>query len=782
MGYVEVFRRARSSGHVERATQRKENVFLMRPFTSLVGVLRHWWWLLMAALVSVSAGLLFYIFLMIVSDELRAPSTSVTLGAGSTALLVPMNAIGVGVERLMHGLVFVLAYGPTSTFLLATLVIYFFFRRRVTDVIGPIVARGKGVIAKVRNAHPMMVEPFSLWVGTSTGRFAQFGHGAAAVAGGELVLELRDAAKNIVVFGETGTGKTTRVLNHLLLQAVDDGAGGLIFDIRGDVERTVASIGVITNAPVFAIGVGRAGINLLEGLTPNTAAGFLESAFKALGQGKGESGFWVSLAVTRCENALIVLQHIENEYSLSGLHRYIFDDTFRKKALQTARERAVDIVQARGENDLEVRRLKNALHYEDKTVPAYSEKERSGVTRTIETALGRFADPEIQDAFCSADRDRQAHLQDVLSGAVFVVHLSREKFKAAAQVVYLFIKERFFNLVNRRVELPRGLPARERPVLFCCDEYQQIASAGDAQFFDKSRELSTIGVVASQSLDACISAIGNEETALTLLSNFVNTIAFRSTPRTMRWITDRLGEVDIERRSYSYSVSSGMGGDSFGFSTSLQRLAVLSAQTFRELQPDQAVALLSIGGRAVDDVIVLPQLTADALLAEAQSFRPLNVTPRDSRVRAFVERGVLQTARTLSLSGTHGANLATPDASTAPPETEHPDGDVQSLLEITHSEAREGTEVTIDGLPQPCGICGGKGETEAAPCVTCHGTGTVGAPLVVRIPAGVREGGRIRLAGQGAMSATGETRGNLYLVLHLVSNDKEADEPSRAVL
>jgi len=40
-------------------------------------------------------------------------------------------------------------------------------------------------------------------------------------------LNLRDAAKNIAIFGETGTGKTTRVINHLLVQALDFDCGGL---------------------------------------------------------------------------------------------------------------------------------------------------------------------------------------------------------------------------------------------------------------------------------------------------------------------------------------------------------------------------------------------------------------------------------------------------------------------------------------------------------------------------------------------------------------------------
>jgi len=61
---------------------------------------------------------------------------------------------------------------------------------------------------------------FGLWIGEATGTLAALGHTAGLQRGSNVTLNLRDAAKNIVIFGETGTGKTTRVINHLLIQAL----------------------------------------------------------------------------------------------------------------------------------------------------------------------------------------------------------------------------------------------------------------------------------------------------------------------------------------------------------------------------------------------------------------------------------------------------------------------------------------------------------------------------------------------------------------------------------
>jgi molecular chaperone DnaJ len=97
------------------------------------------------------------------------------------------------------------------------------------------------------------------------------------------------------------------------------------------------------------------------------------------------------------------------------------------------------------------------------------------------------------------------------------------------------------------------------------------------------------------------------------------------------------------------------------------------------------------------------------------------------------------------------------------------------------SGARPGTN------PTPCGTCGGQGRVRSAqgffsiertcprcggagrlvldPCQDCHGHGRVRRQraLQVRIPAGVDDGARIRLAGEGDSGAHGGPRGDLYI-------------------
>jgi molecular chaperone DnaJ len=70
-------------------------------------------------------------------------------------------------------------------------------------------------------------------------------------------------------------------------------------------------------------------------------------------------------------------------------------------------------------------------------------------------------------------------------------------------------------------------------------------------------------------------------------------------------------------------------------------------------------------------------------------------------------------------------------------------------------------------IERTCPRCGGAGRIIADPCRACHGQGMVRKErtLQVRIPAGVDDGARIRLSGEGDAGARGGPRGDLYIFL-----------------
>jgi len=72
-------------------------------------------------------------------------------------------------------------------------------------------------------------------------------------------------------------------------------------------------------------------------------------------------------------------------------------------------------------------------------------------------------------------------------------------------------------------------------------------------------------------------------------------------------------------------------------------------------------------------------------------------------------------------------------------------------------------------ISQPCSRCHGSGTVIEEPCPTCHGSGAVRTVkrLRVNLPAGVRDGSRIRLAGKGEPGPQGGPAGDLYLIVHV---------------
>ena len=101
--------------------------------------------------------------------------------------------------------------------------------------------------------------------------------------------------------------------------------------------------------------------------------------------------------------------------------------------------------------------------------------------------------------------------------------------------------------------------------------------------------------------------------------------------------------------------------------------------------------------------------------------------------------------------------------------------DIEQQIEVSLEEAFHGTTRTLQFSGQePCFTCDGSGEIAGAGCHVCQGSGLTQKTkrLEVTIPAGVDNGSRVRMAGEGHLGTNGGKQGSLYLILSVKPDER----------
>jgi DnaJ-class molecular chaperone len=92
--------------------------------------------------------------------------------------------------------------------------------------------------------------------------------------------------------------------------------------------------------------------------------------------------------------------------------------------------------------------------------------------------------------------------------------------------------------------------------------------------------------------------------------------------------------------------------------------------------------------------------------------------------------------------------------------------DLETEVQLTLAEVLAGvTKRVALQEPVPCSACHGSGALRGRACPTCQGHGATLQPntIEVRIPAGVQDGSRVRVAGKGQAGSNGGKPGDLYM-------------------
>jgi molecular chaperone DnaJ len=99
-------------------------------------------------------------------------------------------------------------------------------------------------------------------------------------------------------------------------------------------------------------------------------------------------------------------------------------------------------------------------------------------------------------------------------------------------------------------------------------------------------------------------------------------------------------------------------------------------------------------------------------------------------------------------------------------------GTAPSVCPVCQGRGVESEGQGLFSITRPCARCGGSGTVIEEPCPTCAGQGRLRElkKYRVNIPAGVKEGSRIKLAGKGEAGLRGGPAGDLYVVTHVADS------------
>ena len=429
--------------------------------------------------------------------------------------------------------------------------------------------------------------------------------------GANIELCPEDACKNLIGFGGIGSGKTTRYISPILAQLLQQDCSALVFDMKGDFRRELDHIAKMCGRSYKVVGDGGMTLNLFRGTTPEVAASYLKSCFIMAGAMSGNGAFFVDSAVNYCRQLLTLLLLTKGDYSISGLQRILASPKLRDAAL-------VKLGELEGAGELSERNLRLGVacaEYLENVVGGWDDKLRGDIISTCDQILNPFSHPDLVDAFSVPTTEGEADLTDLINkGDIFLVNLPRSKFgDQGARIAYMMIKLRFMSMMStRRQNLEWN---QSRYVAFFCDEYQIIVDSISDEFWATSRSSKTIGIVSMQGVSSLVKAVGDAQTADSILQNFRQRVIFRTEDQaTIEMAQKLLGSIDVIHRSVSDSVSESYSGESYNSSNSsstsdsLNRQQLFDASDFRALDAQYALFIGNIGDKAVDEVVQLDPL------------------------------------------------------------------------------------------------------------------------------------------------------------------------------
>jgi len=406
---------------------------------------------------------------------------------------------------------------------------------------------------------------------------------------------LRDAFEGTVIFGGTGSGKTSGSGAALARSFLKAGFGGLVLCAKPTErrlwERYCQQTGRLRSL-IVVDGAGDRRFNFLQyelarggigsGNTGNVVSllmRILEAAQPGSGQVQGgDNPFWANAMRELLSHAIDALWAAYGHVSLHDILQMaqtaprgdaqLKDQAWREQSFcfQTLKKAYEEPVHPMDRPTFEV-----VSGYWRSTFGEADNRTRSNIVSTLTATINPLLKGDLRRLFCTSTNviPEMTH-----EGAILVVDLSVKQWDQAG-----IMAQHIFKYLWQRAAERRNVTPKSRPLFLWADECQFFVSSYDAEFQSTARSARACTVYLTQNLPGLYEKIGGrnpEHVADSLLGNFQTKIFHaNSDPKTNHQAAEMVGKSLQMRGNFSDAFSRGgshgqSGGSSWNSSYSAQ--------------------------------------------------------------------------------------------------------------------------------------------------------------------------------------------------------------------
>jgi type IV secretory pathway TraG/TraD family ATPase VirD4 len=438
-----------------------------------------------------------------------------------------------------------------------------------------------------------------------------------------------NAAEGCLIFGATGSGKSSGSGRAIALAMLKAGFGGLVLtaknDERAQWEAYCREAKRLDDLIIFSpsqqhrfnfldaeLSRSGAGAGLTENIV-NLFSTVLEIAERnaAGGSGRDEESYWRRATRQLVRNAVDLLALATGRVSVPELYRIIvsaptsFDqlksekwkaESFCFKCLASADKSAKTSIQS---SDFEL-----VADYFLLEFPGLSEKTRSVIVSTFTSMIDVINRGVLRELFCGKTNLTPSAVE---SGKIILVDLPVKEFADVGVIAQVLWKYCFQRAIERR-----NVATSPRPVFYYADEAQHFVTSYDQQFQTTCRSARVATVLLTQNVSNFEAALGGShkgkaETASLFANLNTKIIHANGDPETNQWAATLIG-----RTLQTFVNSSSTHGPddwlpaAFGMGHAGQTSAGCSEAYEFELQPSVFSSLRTGGpaNRGVIDAVV----------------------------------------------------------------------------------------------------------------------------------------------------------------------------------